>query len=216
MNLYTLPVGPFEVNCYLAVQADGAAVLFDPGSDADAIRSWIEERKARVQAILVTHGHMDHISALARISEMISAPLYMHPADTRWAFGHNNHMPPYYGIPKEPTSAIQPVHESEVIRVAGLDIHVIETPGHTPGGVCYYMPASGMLISGDTLFQNSVGRTDLPGASNRVLSESLKKLAALPPTVRVYPGHGDPTTIGDEIKNNYFMITAARAVSRKA
>ncbi len=215
MNLYTLPVGPFEVNCYLARQPDGASVLFDPGADADAIRAWLEEREARVEAILITHGHMDHVSALARISEATSAPIYMHPADARWAFGSTNQMPPYYGVPDPPAGSIRPAGESEPIRAAGLEIRAIETPGHTPGGVCYYIPSAATLISGDTLFQNSVGRTDLPGASSRTLAESLQKLAVLPPTVRVYPGHGDLTTIGDEIENNYFMITAARAVSRK-
>ena len=215
MNLYVLPVGPFEVNCYLARQPDGAAVLFDPGADADAIRAWVDEHEARVEAILITHGHMDHLSALARIAEATSAPIYMHPADARWAFSPTNHMPPYYVVPERPAAPILPVSESEPIRIAGLEIQIIETPGHTPGGVCYYIPSAATLISGDTLFRNSVGRTDLPGASSRTLAESLKKLAALPPTVRVYPGHGDSTTIGNEVENSYFMTTAARAVWRK-
>ncbi|MBP7274618.1 MAG: MBL fold metallo-hydrolase [Kiritimatiellae bacterium] len=213
MNLYTLPVGPFEVNCYLACQPDGAALLFDPGADADAILAWIKQKHARVEAILLTHGHMDHLSALADVSRALPVPVYGHPADERWAFGPNNQLPPHYDIPVRPESSWVDVSESVPIHAAGWDLRVIETPGHTPGGVCYYFPTEAVLISGDTLFRNNVGRTDLPGASSRSLAQSLKKLARLPHAVHVYPGHGEPTTIGDEIEHNYFMTMAARDAS---
>ena len=213
MNIHVLPVGPFEVNCCLACRPDGAAILFDPGAEAEAILAWIEGLNARVEAILLTHGHMDHLSALADVTRSLRVPIYLHPEDERWAFGPRNQMPPYYGVPTPPDLPLLSASGSSPISAGPYDIRVIETPGHTPGGVCYYIPSAAVLISGDTLFRNSVGRTDLPGASSRSLAQSLRKLARLPPAVRVYPGHGDSTTIGDEIENNYFMTMAAHAAS---
>lgn len=216
MNLRHLAVGPFEVNCFLLEGGDGRSVLIDPGADAGAIRSMIAESGTTVEAILLTHGHMDHIAALADLADDLRVPVWMHPADEEWAFGPNNSMPPYYDVPRRPAGAILPVREGESLRFAGLDVGVIETPGHTPGGVCYHLPAGRVLISGDTLFESSVGRTDLPGASSRALADSLGKLARLPPETVVWPGHGNATTIGAECRTNYFMISALHRNGRES
>jgi hydroxyacylglutathione hydrolase len=214
MNLRRLSVGPFEVNCFLLQGSDGRSVLIDPGADAGAIRAMIADAGATVEAILLTHGHMDHIAALAELADDLRVPVWMHPDDEAWAFGPNNCMPPYYDVPRRPAGTIRPAREGGPLQVAGLEIAVMETPGHTPGGVCYHLPAERVLISGDTLFESSVGRTDLPGASSRALADSLAKLARLPPETVVWPGHGNPTSILAECRSNYFMISALRRNGR--
>ena len=207
IDVTTVPAGAFETNCYLVERGDEACLAIDPGGDAERIAGWIRERGLALQAILLTHGHMDHVSATADLAAAFpDAPAFLHEKDQAWAFTERNVFPPYYGQPGSPgTERLASYGDGAHPLLAGWGIEVLETPGHTPGGVCLLFPANRTVFSGDTLFQGSVGRTDLAGGDARTLGQSLKKLAALPDDWTVYPGHGPSTTIGDEMKNNPYM-----------
>lgn len=205
MEIETIPVGPFEVNCYLAWGPPRQALVIDPGEDADRILDALSGHRLSVAAYLLTHGHADHVSALAELCRRHPAPVSMHPDDARWSFTPRAGIPGAYPPPEQPGAEVRPLADGQEGRDGGLRWRVIATPGHTPGGVSFYFPDEGMLFSGDTLFQGSVGRTDLPGGSARTLSASLARLAKLPDATRVFPGHGPETTIGGEKKTNFFL-----------
>lgn len=203
-TLHILPTGPFEVNCII-VQGDARrAVVIDPGEESERIDAFLLQRGLDVDAWLLTHGHADHLCALAALHASRPAPVYLHEADQAWAFSQSNQIPPYYPVPGKPQAVI--LHPgSGVLHAAGIDFECIATPGHSPGSVCYWIRDAAILVSGDTLFKGTCGRTDLPGGNARTLSRSLSSLAALPPETAVYPGHGDPTTIGEELLTNFFL-----------
>ena len=142
---------------------------------------------------------------LAALAATRSAPILMHPDDQAWAFTDLNSMPPFYTTPQQPSTAIAELVEGTTYALAGLTIGIIETPGHTPGGVCIHFRQEDILITGDTLFAGSVGRTDLPGGDSRALTASLQKLKGLPDATRIYPGHGPDSTLGQEKRTNYSM-----------
>lgn len=205
MNIHPVVVGAFDVNCFLVTGDDGKTLIIDPGADANVILNHIIDENLEVTAYLLTHGHMDHISVLFDLYKVHSAPVAIHGKDLLWAFSENNCMPPFYDMPKKPSEISRILKNAESFSDGGLEYEIIETPGHTPGGVCFYFKSKKILFCGDTLFAGSVGRTDLPGGDSRVLSESLKRLADLPDDVTVYPGHGPSTTIGEEKSTNFFM-----------
>ena len=211
MNVTRIEVGVFESNCYLLTGGGSEALLVDPGADAPLIRSEIEAAGVRMAAVLLTHGHIDHLSALDELLREQPVPVYMHPLDQAWAFGPTNGYPPFYPASARAPADLRPLTDGQALELAGMRCVVIATPGHSPGGVCFHFPAEGELFTGDTLFQDTVGRTDLPGGDPRVLAESMKKLARLPGPTRVRPGHGPETTIAAEILHNYFMTAAARS-----
>ncbi|MBN1269553.1 MAG: MBL fold metallo-hydrolase [Kiritimatiellae bacterium] len=205
VQIETIVVGPFEVNCHLAWRDDGTALVIDPGDDAELIADRLRSLGKRPAAYLVTHGHTDHICALAVLHAKMPAPLLIHPLDLEWAFKPVNQLPPYYPAPSPFTGEIREARAGDTFKLAGMDFEIIEAPGHSPGSICFYFREDGVLFPGDVLFAGSVGRTDIAGGNARVLSQSLRKLAGLPDTTRVYPGHGPETTIGHEKRTNYFM-----------
>ena len=197
MKFKTVTVGLYEVNCTLAI--DGAdAWVVDPGADEETIEKAAEAEGAKIAGVLLTHAHFDHIGAIPGIKARFpDAPVYVHPSD-EVMFGHPfNRLPPEYPSFPKPAGVV----DARKFPLA----EVIETPGHTPGGVCYYFKEDGILLSGDTLFAGSVGRTDFPGGSMTTLVESLKKLKALPDDTKVIPGHGPSTTIGEEKGSNPYL-----------
>lgn len=205
MKIETITVGPFEVNCYLAWDsATRRAVVVDPGADAPLIAGRLRAAGLTVAVYLLTHGHVDHISALAELMEAFPAPAVLHPADARWAFASSNRLEPFYPAPRRPAAAVT-FPENLQMPAGAWDCRIIPTPGHSPGGVCYYFPAEHRLFTGDTLFQGTVGRTDLPGGDTRTLSDSLQHLRGLPPETRVYPGHGANSTLAAEYASNPFL-----------
>jgi glyoxylase-like metal-dependent hydrolase (beta-lactamase superfamily II) len=182
------------------------ALVFDPGHDEELILHALDEHNLQVAAYICTHGHADHISALATMHATRPAPIAMHSSDWEWAFGPLNQIAPYYSVPRRPDAdRFLPLEETKDWHFGNLYFQRIETPGHTPGSCCLLFPGSNILIAGDTLFKGSCGRTDLPGGNPSQLRESLNKLKQLPDEVRVFPGHGPDTTIGIERASNVYM-----------
>ena len=197
----TIPVGSYCVNCLILWQGTDALIV-DPGQDADLIVSFLSERGLVPQAILFTHGHFDHIGGLpGLLAKYPDLPVYAHPSDGPM-FGHPmNQMPPEYPCVAKPANLCD-IREAPA-AFPGFAFQVLETPGHTPGSVC--LKFGDLLLSGDTLFAGSCGRTDFPGGSMAAMRRSLAALATLPPKTDVIPGHGPATTIGREVAENPFM-----------
>ncbi len=202
-----LPVGALQANCYLLFDEEGGeAVIVDPGGDPVPIFREIERHRLRVRAILNTHAHFDHIAANAIVKRRYSeARLMLHRADfPLLAEGGGAAWFDLAYIPSPP--ADHALEDGEVLQVGALTLEVIHTPGHTPGSLCFHIPQEQALLSGDTLFRGSVGRTDLPGGDARQLTTSLRRLAAtLPKETVIYPGHGAATTLAEECRHNPFL-----------
>jgi glyoxylase-like metal-dependent hydrolase (beta-lactamase superfamily II) len=206
VDVETLVVSLFESNCFIVRHDDRTGVLVvDPGDNAPEIIDHLKRSRLTVDAYLLTHGHVDHVNGLAEMVASLPAPVAMHPRDAKWAFTRRAAMPPYYDAPKPPPSIDRALAGGQKWSDIGLDYEIIETPGHSPGGVAFYFPAEKMIFSGDSLFHGSIGRSDLPGANPSDLAASLKKLLLLPDDTVVYCGHGPATTIGEERKNNPFL-----------
>jgi hydroxyacylglutathione hydrolase len=205
MQIVSLTVGVFASNCHLLSTRPGEVLVVDPGAEPERIAAELDERGWRPVAYLLTHGHMDHVHGLAALARQYPAPIGLHPRDATWAFTAANSMPPYYDQPEAPATLERSWAEGQRWSDGGLDYVVLETPGHSPGGVCFYFEAEQLLVAGDTLFQGSVGRTDLPGGDGRVLAASLTRLCGLPEATKVLCGHGPNTTIGREKKSNPYL-----------
>jgi len=199
MERLTFQVGTYEVNCSV-LHEDGRAWIVDPGQEGPRIVALLEKKGLEPAAVLLTHAHFDHICGIPELLRTFpKLPVFVGMEDAVM-FGHpfNQFPPEYTSVPKPPD-----LRDPADAAVPGLE--VIRTPGHTPGGVCYYFPKDRLLLSGDTLFAGSVGRTDFPGGSMAKLVESLKKLTALPDDTLVIPGHGPHTTIAAEKSGNPFL-----------
>jgi len=200
-NRKTIQVGSYCVNCTV-VESGGGAWIVDPGSEAERIAAICEKAGAVPRGILLTHAHFDHVGAVERLQKAYSGlAVYLGKADFPVISHPFNQMPPEYPPAPVPSNLVA-AEELEGVRV-------IPTPGHTPGGVCYYFEEDGVLFSGDTLFAGSVGRTDLPGGDMATLMASLAKLTELPDDTFVIPGHGMVTTIGREKASNPFIAAGA-------
>jgi glyoxylase-like metal-dependent hydrolase (beta-lactamase superfamily II) len=185
--------------------AAGQAAVIDPGWDAPAVLAAAARARLQIAIVLLTHAHFDHIGGAAGVLAAVEAPLALHPLDLpllrlrggAGAFGVDVPACP------EPTLALQ---AGQVIEVGALRLETLFTPGHTPGHVSFYERREGLLFDGDVLFQSGIGRTDFPGSSHAVLMRSIREeLLTLPDETIVYPGHGPPTTIGDERWGNPFL-----------
>jgi hydroxyacylglutathione hydrolase len=206
MKIKAIPTGAFQEICYIVSNEERQAIVCDPGFDADLILHTLEKEQLEVVASACTHAHADHINALAALHAQRPAPVAMHSNDWAWAFDERNAIEPYYPVPERPDiDAFHALESSTHWNFGGINFQCLETPGHTPGGCCFLFPEAGILVAGDTLFKGSCGRTDLPGGNPRHLKESLNKLKQLPDSVRVFPGHGEDTTIGIERASNFFM-----------
>ena len=201
MKRINLEVGAYDVNCSI-LALNGQAWIVDPGADAELIVRCLNNEGLVPTAILLTHGHFDHIGAIPALQQTFpNLPVYVSAADAHILTHPFNQMPPDYPAITMPTD----VRDADTLAMP-VEMRVIPTPGHTPGGVCYYFPAEKLLLSGDTLFAGSIGRTDFPGGDMKTMTESLKKLTALPDDVTVVPGHGPMTTIAAEKRGNPFII----------
>lgn len=207
MILKHIIVGDFQVNCYLiGCEATRQAAIVDPGGSEERILRMIRETNVEVIAIINTHGHCDHIGANRRIKEETGAPIWIHEQDTGLLTDTlANGSTFFYLTPILSPPADRRLVDGEEVRVGEITIRVAHTPGHTPGGICLQLPKDGVL-TGDTLFRGSIGRTDLPGGSYETLIRSIReKLMALDDRTTIYPGHGEFSTIGWERQHNPFV-----------
>jgi len=194
LKVHAMALGAYQTNCYIIHDEHSkTCCVIDPGYDADAILDKLDSLGLTLEAIALTHGHFDHVGAVRDLAAETQCQVYLHPDDLS--------MPPmmtagqlYY---------TKTYAEGSQLKLAGLDISVLHTPGHTPGSVCLLVETS--IFSGDTLFQGSCGRTDLPGGDWATITRSLHRLAALEGNFWILPGHGPSTTLRDEKKYNPYM-----------
>jgi glyoxylase-like metal-dependent hydrolase (beta-lactamase superfamily II) len=204
MNIRRFPLGALWTNAYLFWDAEGKAFFVDPGGDPREPLDFIKEKGLLLERILLTHGHADHMFGLETLRTETGASVAVHEEDA-FMLGHPEHnLSQFMGNPCSAETAEVLLSEGDAFSVGTMQIRVLHTPGHTPGSCVFYViqGEETALLSGDTLFAQSVGRTDLPGGSGAALEHSLLRFTDFPETLRILPGHGPETTIGEEKKHN--------------
>lgn len=203
MKIKSMQVGELATNCYILIDdVEKKAAVIDPGDESDRILEELEGLDAQVEYILLTHGHYDHIGGVAQLREALpQTKVYLHKADSR---GTGFHVVPL----ADQVADLMYYDDGDTLTLGSLTIHVIHTPGHTPGGVT--LRVKDVLFTGDTLFAGSMGRSDFPGGNTPQLFASLKKLALLEGDYHVLPGHDRTTTLEQERRSNVFMLEAMK------
>lgn len=202
LNVLAMPLGDYQTNVYAVHNNESkTCVVIDPGYEPGIILSKLRGLGLTVEAILLTHGHFDHVGAVEELVENTGCGLWMHKAD--WDKPMTPLTAQLYPLANCDFTEVSFCREGTQITAAGLTFTVLETPGHTEGSVCYR--CEGALFSGDTLFAGSCGRTDLPGGDSRAMGESLSRLAALKENLRVFPGHGEASTLDLERRTNPYL-----------
>ena len=206
LKVEQLVLGPVSTNCYFALNQETKELLIiDPADQPERIFQKVAQMEGTPVAVLLTHGHFDHIFAAEAVRDRYDIPVYACPLETEMLWEPSVNMTQYYGRPVSMKADKMP-SDLEVFEAAGFKVQMIFTPGHTKGSCCYYFKDEDVLFSGDTLFHGSVGRTDFPGGSSAQIVESLHRLVdALPENTVVYPGHDISTTIGYEKRYNPFV-----------
>ena len=208
MTIKTLPLSS---NCYIVSDESGKTVVFAVCERGEEIYNYIKELDLSVEAVIITHGHFDHIYGLADFMRCAeddgkNIPVYIHSGDVLMMRScEKNLSAPLFRIPYEYTGILNETSDGDVITVGSMNFRVLHTPGHTDGCACYVEESEKTIFSGDVLFEGSIGRTDFPGGSMGIMRESLKKLMEFDGSYRVYPGHGPSTTIGDERNFNPYI-----------
>lgn len=202
-----LPVGMLACNCSVfGDEGSGEALVIDPGDEIEQILAIVARHGLRVTGIVVTHAHIDHIGGAQKLKAATGAPLYLNPDDLG-LYEHLDMQALWLGIQTPQRGEIDvPAEEGDRLRVGVTNFEILHTPGHTPGSISLWIPAENKLVSGDTLFSDSIGRTDLPGGDPRQILCSIRdKYFPLPDETLVIPGHGPITTLGREKEFNYFL-----------
>jgi glyoxylase-like metal-dependent hydrolase (beta-lactamase superfamily II) len=202
-----LPVGPLQCNCSIfGDETTQQAIVVDPGGDLSEINAILERDQLKVSAIVITHGHIDHVAAAQQLRLQTGAPVYMNERD-REQLAMLDVQAGWLGIetPQLPEIDV-PAADGGLIALNETQFHIIHTPGHTQGSLCLWIPTEKKLVAGDTLFRDSIGRTDLPGGDGRQILSSIKtRLLDLPEETAVFPGHGAATTLAREKLHNPFL-----------
>lgn len=204
MILKTVIVGSMEVNCYiLASDRNSPAIIIDPGDDVTKIKRVLESYILEPAFVINTHGHFDHIGC----DDKFGVPVYVHIQDEKSLKGAKNNFSSFLGSAYKVKSEIKTLKDKEIIKLQDIELQVIHTPGHTAGGISLLMqkPKDNILFTGDTLFRQGIGRTDLGGDEELLICSIREKLFILPDNTIIYPGHGPSSTIGAEKKNNPFL-----------
>lgn len=207
MKIHMETVGPFQENSYFVTdEHTGSTVIIDPGGDAQKLIRVIESGGFKPRWIMNTHGHIDHLAAARELQEAYRIPFYIHAEDEALVQQAVNYAALFaYPLQQIPLTD-RYLEDNMPFTLEQIEIKVLHVPGHTRGGCAFYIPSEKVLFSGDTLFRESVGRTDLPGGDYATIQKSIRqKLFILPEDTTVYPGHGPVTTIGYEKKNNPFV-----------
>jgi glyoxylase-like metal-dependent hydrolase (beta-lactamase superfamily II) len=206
-----LPVGVLQCNCSIfgdETTRDGLVV--DPGDEIDDILEIVNRHGLTVKAIVITHAHIDHIGGAQKLKQATGAPVYMNPNDVELQ-KMLDVQASWLGMrPPEEVAIDAAAKDGDRLVIGATEFHVLHTPGHTQGSISLWIPSEGKLVAGDTLFRDSIGRTDLPGGDGKQILRSIhNKLLPLPEETVVIPGHGDITTIGREKRSNYFLQNLA-------
>lgn len=205
MHVKSMSLGPLGTNCYV-VYDDRNALIIDPGGEANIITDFLDEEKLSPQAILLTHAHFDHIGAVEDLRFFYGLDVYLHKNEASWLEEPRLNGSISFTGEEIKTKQAEYILEPGEIRIASFTFEVVHTPGHSPGSVSFIFKDEGFVIAGDVLFQQGIGRTDLPGGDMKQLETSIRKhLYQLDNTFVVYPGHGPRTTIGNEKANNPFV-----------
>lgn len=214
MRIESYTVGALQENCYLIVDEDARrAVLVDPGAEGERLVAAVEASGATLDAIWLTHAHLDHVGGIAAVKRRWDVPVHLHPADEP-LYRVADRQAAMYGLPFDPPPAAdRALSEGDELRCGSLSFRVMHTPGHSPG-LCIFV-GEGVALAGDLLFAGSVGRTDLPLSDPAQMRESLARLDAVAAGTVVYPGHGPATTIAEERRSNPFLSGAARVPLRR-
>lgn len=200
--------GKWKENCYIIYDVNKYSIVIDPGSDSDRIINFIKSKNLKVLAILNTHGHYDHIGAVNKLKDIFSIPFFLHFKDQRLLSHANLYLKLFLGdefiqIPKVD------YYFDKIrlpIKLVDFSIQILFTPGHTEGSVCFHI--DDFIFTGDTLLKGKIGRIDLPGGDEHTMKKSLKRISKLPTRIIIYPGHGESTTLSNELKHNNEFIEA--------
>lgn len=205
MRVHTCPVGPFQMNCYIVVdEATREGVVIDPGDEIPVLLDLIRREGLKIHALLLTHGHIDHVLHSQDMKEALGVPMYAHPEDVPMIQAAPEQAS-FFGLPPGRVPVVDgPLQEGVPVQAGPLTFQVLHTPGHSPGGVT--LVCGGSAFVGDAVFAGSIGRTDLPGCDGRQLTRSIReKIYKLPEDTVLYPGHGPATTVGEEMRTNPFV-----------
>ena len=194
MHIHTLPLGAYQTNCYILTADDRTdCLVIDPGYEPERVLAKVQSLGKRLEAILLTHGHFDHVGGVRALAMDTDCRVYLHEGDLS--------MPPQ--LTAGPLYYTDTYGEGDLLNLAGMTLQVLHTPGHTPGSVC--LLTGDAMFSGDTLFEGSCGRTDLPGGNTKTILASLSRLRELEGDYRVFPGHGPSTVLSEERRFNPYL-----------
>jgi hydroxyacylglutathione hydrolase len=210
MKIDTLVLGLYENNCYVLRKdvKHNDCLIIDTGLDSAPLVEFLQRNELAPEAVLLTHGHADHIAAIEELKgHWPNIKVCIHRDDAQMLSNPKTNMSSLAGIPLRTSPADIFLEDDVTVSHAGISLDVLHTPGHTPGGVCFYISGAGVVFTGDTLFAGGVGRTDFPyGSADQLIAGIKEKLFMLPEATRVYPGHGPATTIRNEKKHNPYLI----------